>query len=866
MPVIENEKGFLTWDVDPNPKAEFKRRNFRIFKDGQKFGPSVVFAVVEKLNFETAEDNKIEVTFNYETPSKKIVSITRVLTAAMLAKAAADAEAQYIQDLQQQMANGAKFFHNPSNFVPYVPLKTRPPENSGLRRMAPTGHHAYFDGHFTGSITVKIEAKTPLLLPDTSRTTWNEKDHGTYKTLRDANENPVLKPTALKGPLRAAFEAITNSRFGVFGKYDAPLGRRMEAEEGQLLVPVRVADNGQKLEILLGSHLLETSKTITQLLPCLAPNHMGKLVPSIPGNMVYAAWLPRYDQLSKFNVGRNRDDTNTETPSTVLYPKELVGEDKRVPAHADKVFCRFKKVKYVRGGASFFYWRVIAIVPHEHRARINEFAAVLQSIATPESQGTHESLQEMIDGWGYVCISNRNIGNKHDERVFFVPVDEELDVISCPTQDIDPSWRSQWNTLIKDYAAANKPERERRKSKSEGERTFYDKKKPAMSRHVLNAGDEAELKPGTLCYARVDNGKITGLFPVMIARELMPSAPSELLPPHMQPLQSSFETLSPAERVFGWVHPKASDVETKNRRTAYRGQLRIHSINFKSGGVDAVPHNGSVPLAILGSPKPQQTRFYGAIDSRGSPLVDGKPKNDIGYNKSGYVKGLRGRKFYLHDRTATHWDLTQPRKPWAIQPINHESCTNQNHSIKDWVKPCTVFEARIDLTNLHEAELAALLWLLNLGSDGKHCLKVGGGKPLGFGSVRVTLTDMKLRDGAAMRADFMQLGRGDDSKGTRLALSDVPNLVDKHLENLRQICEQENDADNILTAFERACTGPADDVQVRYPFAVKNGGQAVPESFAWFVQNERTEGQDQRKVALPRLWQQKALRAHLKPN
>ena len=58
------------------------------------------------------------------------------------------------------------------------------------------------------------------------------------------------------------------------------------------------------------------------------------------------------------------------------------------------------------------------------------------------------------------------------------------------------------------------------------------------------------------------------------------------------------------------------------------------------------------------------------------------------------------------------------------------------------MKPRAAFTAVIDVINLNIAELGVLLWLLNLPD--KHYHRIGGGKPLGFGSVRISIQSVIL--------------------------------------------------------------------------------------------------------------------------
>ena len=64
---------------------------------------------------------------------------------------------------------------------------------------------------------------------------------------------------------------------------------------------------------------------------------------------------------------------------------------------------------------------------------------------------------------------------------------------------------------------------------------------------------------------------------------------------------------------------------------------------------------------------------------------------------------------------------------------------NQNRSVTAWVRPKTTFRFRLRVRNLSDVELGALLWLLNL--DEGHYHRLGGAKPLGFGSVKIRIRE-----------------------------------------------------------------------------------------------------------------------------
>jgi CRISPR-associated protein (TIGR03986 family) len=208
--------------------------------------------------------------------------------------------------------------------------------------------------------------------------------------------------------------------------------------------------------------------------------------------------------------------------------------------------------------------------------------------------------------------------------------------------------------------------------------------------------------------------------------------------------------LSPADRVFGWVRQTEADANLG----AYRGNLRVGPVCCETA--DAVEtFDPPLPLAILGQPKPNQARFYLSA-ANGTPLT-GKPVQDA------YHKGsnrLQGRKAYPHHARLdpAHWDdaaqdqTQKPRPDGTYQEYRRAGGErdDQNRSMRGWVRPGATFAFDVHVTNLSDVELGALLWLLGLPADGnRHRFhRVGGGKPLGFGSVSLKIEEAALATGA----------------------------------------------------------------------------------------------------------------------
>ena len=314
----------------------------------------------------------------------------------------------------------------------------------------------------------------------------------------------------------------------------------------------------------------------------------------------------------------------------------------------------------------------------------------------------------------------------------------------------------------------------------------------------------------------------------------------DLLDEEFLPADSKAE-FSAADRVFGWVR-EGKDEETSSTN-AYKGHLRIRKVQCLTEAEEAIQRfdesnqEYSLPLSILSSPKPQQALFYAS----GASTYDSANK-------------LSGRKFYLHHRGVPdeYWDADKAKMdaentggPQRINSTYREYVRwqgrgvqqrdKQNISIRAWVKPKTKFKAEIRFDNLNKAELGALLWLCSL--DKKYHLKVGAGKPLGFGSVTIELVGVNIRNHGALQNEYANL----IPVSGNLAITDVSKAKEKFIESFRQaLCTGNNSlkGHDVIKAFLSIAQGPSDQAPVHYP---RESSDPDPkgENFKWFGKNKK---------------------------
>jgi CRISPR-associated protein (TIGR03986 family) len=635
-------------------------------------------------------------------------------------------------------------FHNPYNFVP-APDRDDLAE-SPLGDHLPAGHHRYEPELLSGQIRVRMVCETPLLNVDAARARERGK-HRSFPVRTLVDGRPLIAATSVKGMLRAAYEAVTNSRMAVFEKHKDRLAYRMPAERQQT-TPARVIEKGGKL-------YFQTLKEVS--LPCYK--------------------------------GRE-----------VLLPEG------RKPEHEQEVWIKL----------------------NEKGTKVDEICP-----ATPVPQDT----SQLYRGW--VRLSGQNINGKTCERVFYELKQKGKDGLKPVLDEAKELWRG----IVKNYQEIHQKELEQRRAEGIALDAYLGDEpgKTAFSRHIYS-DDQKELREGILCYLEKREEKIVGVFPVIFSRKLFKDSPEALLPESLKPA-TDLGRLSPADRIFGWVG--------QDGQGGYRGHLRVGEVRcLDQGSVEHFSGDG-LPLAILAEPKPQQGRFYVAEDSTGSAQKDGLKTEEAGYIRG---NGLRGRKVYPHHKGLPegHWkksceDRTQRERGGHCQEYrrpksgDEEQRDSQNRSIDGWIRPGTRFNIELTLDNFSECEVGALVWLLTRPKG--HFHRLGGGKPLGFGSVHLEIIDADLRDGRAWVEHYLSLGRSAKEEGVRFGLGELERLsacFECEVEKAYGAGKAFKDVP-FIAAFSRAMTGHPDELPVHYP-RVTQAPSPEGESFKWFVENQRVGG------------------------
>ena len=209
-------------------------------------------------------------------------------------------------------------------------------------------------------------------------------------------------------------------------------------------------------------------------------------------------------------------------------------------------------------------------------------------------------------------------------------------------------------------------------------------------------------------------------------------------------------------------------------------------------------------IQALGEPKLGNIDFYLK-----------RPDGATFWNYDYYIKNgkiivaeglLRGRKYYWHHRK-------------AVMPKDVE-VSNLNKTIRP-VRSNISFSGKLYFERISKKQLAQLIWILNSGKEGLG-LKLGGAKPLGFGSISCNVDSVKERCISIVNGKIAYDMRKLDVESITYESAGFSTSV--------------KDEFYKIADFE----GVPKDVEITYPKTTEQRGKTLNEGYKWFVNNHGT--------------------------
>lgn len=196
-------------------------------------------------------------------------------------------------------------------------------------------------------------------------------------------------------------------------------------------------------------------------------------------------------------------------------------------------------------------------------------------------------------------------------------------------------------------------------------------------------------------------------------------SPYDLIPVHLHTGGADAPSVDMAEAMFGFVRQEAND--EPNQITSYASRLRFSDAKLVNQQLpDSDLWDTEITPPILASPKPTTFQHYLTQDA-----TELKSLRHYGDDRNGTT--IRGYKQYWHHG---HFGAADRHDP------NASTDSTQSTRMRP-VKSGVAFQFQIAFENLSDVELGALIYVLELAASPNHRLKLGMGKPFGFGSIAI---------------------------------------------------------------------------------------------------------------------------------
>lgn len=695
-------------------------------------------------------------------------------------------------------ANQFTPFHSSVNRIPSSRVETakqsKRSDSEYLSDHSPQELSEIRQDTLSGSISVELTVETPLIIgeqrpqEDQKR---NSEDKPRVKTISPitVNNEVYVPPTSIKGMISSAYEAVTNSRFRLFGKYDKPLTYRFDPATAARLTPVRIGKtSGGKVLIQLLDGSSSRNKQIFR----------GE--PPVP--VVMSASL--YDDSTEgitFSENTNHQQSHFPSPGGSGTPFSRF-----IAATSPKTGEPFPKVYFdavlVNNGL-YAYWIITKL--YRTSDSLNPTHTFHIDFTT---LGLTKITEEFnLTGYLYTTTQSQDrkdrkktFANKKSERVFFT-LRETPNQIEVPEEKADILFSRYKNTVqsyIENYEKREERKRRRLNRASNGDADLV------PNRFVTDKSWSIEDE-GALAYAFLteDQQEVTDLVPINLGRMSYIDSPESIAFTNKLAPPTTAEEASAADRLFGFTTRKSDSTAESAPSYSVRGRLSFSVINTsRCSRYDGDP----LPLTPLLSPNPSSARRF-LTRQNGNNIQSADDQMDC-FPRSTYFKNgdqSLGRAAYPTHRST----LKLPASERVLPP--YESGEDAFTVINSYIKPGSKMTFRIQFEMLSPTELGILLWLLNPHNlvprkekDGDRVgyMRLGMGKSLGLGTVKVEAIECSLINGQELAVGYQELKHvlGTDSV---VDLDSYP--VPANFEDHRWV-----------QAFQRAAFGYSDGVEVRY--------------------------------------------------
>ena len=725
---------------------------------------------------------------------------------------------------------------------------------------APAGHDRLAENLLSGEIDVTLTIASPTVPGATDRegrlvVASRTGDPDGARSWMDAD----IPVTTLKGVLSSAYEAVTMSRFRIFGDHSHQVTSRRTASEAQTLYPVFLSysvGNGFRARVMLGLNKPPVKDSWEK-----QPDEVCAAV--IPDSI--ESGVAFYDDTGReiaYEGGKNPGGDDVDAA------RRRVEEARRLAPHGARIAVELVKVRFFDQNRAIV--KRIKVGDGESKPL---FTGKEVDYRDKKGQPRKSRPQPAGRAIGYVVrttpdnSSGRLIDSKRNEFLFFDsgddeacyvdvdPGDEENGKVFRSLVEVVHSYITEYRTLWqREQKAGHLPTTSTRTSEDPNNRLVTsvleecgrDATRKDIARHLRRLASDS---PGIPLFATIkgphNSPRVTSLVPAQVGRRTTELSPLALAHRASMIPARGHKEASPAERVWGFAYDEELGSEDDRGRQAhglpaYAGHIRIAPLIPRRGRDRLRRNSRGWTLSTLATPKPSTGAPY-LRHLSGNPSSEGWTRGAM-FNSS---QTLIRKVYPTHRRALGGKGLP----PSALVGKGNASST-QNTVLQSYLEPGAEFTTTLRFDNLSAEELAVVLWLLTperlvpeeqrgaAPSGGAQPIgyhRLGHGKPYGLGSVEIRATALRAVKNESL-ADLYRNLSGclgiTDEAGDRIddigtALKALPEEFERTLP---------------VRSFMRSAFGFVDQSGkgevVRYPAADRQGDKYPSEIVSWFAQRE----------------------------
>lgn len=744
-----------------------------------------------------------------------------------------------------------KYFVNPYNFISLSERCTRITTSKK-------------DEKVTGFIQCTLIPKTPIFIPNTSNDNvfnLNCEEHKSFdfysytdiskKNGKKADykckfQDPVIPGSSIRGVIRSAFEAVTNSCLSTVNE-NVILYKRIPAIE--LTGKPGLLIRGEKGNI----ELIETEKYMLKYRRSNKDtNFISKIPEQMSENLINELLEKKFEikgrKISFLDNRRGKIELNGLIKNrfnkldTVCYKNKNEYKFENLSYHC----------KMTKNERNALLCNIGERIKGEMEKK--EFESIIEELYD-KSQSFH-NIDDLKDGEiVYVEVGNHYDNKDHMPKIVknvfskshnFKNVREamilkgedfirkhHISVFNCEKSDkkIEVSKDDieyQLNKLLNIYqdSKINK--------KNTQNKTWYKEYSELFNRFKV---EKIDILP---VYFREIDGKFY-FSPSCITKEVYYNKITDLIKDYS--LCNNKDNLCEACRLFGNLNDDNVKVASKVRFTD--ATIKNKAKNKRDYYIKYKPVNGDdslITLKELSSPKISATEFY--IDCNNvSNFYTYDYYKDEKENYKLNIPNIKGRKMYWHN-----YKLKDESN---LDTIATDKLTNRNVTIR----PLNTkypngedieFNFRVYFEDISKNQLDKLINILNLGNDEneqddkkKRLHKIGMGKPLGLGSVEIKVDDVKIR----------KISMDKDRKTIKYELK--PYFKEPNFEEVFD----NKDNQIVIEEFMKITTFYIDEfykdnIKISYPVAIDGKARTNKRAgYQWFVGNATLN----KKYKLPKI-------------